>query len=163
MFLFEKMFQDPQTPPDASAQHVSNKNLRRTNYSSIFPSKNQNLTLFSIIYMIRIRFFGPWKIDSEIFSARTECTCFTSACNVVTIHDACVVRKEPVAKHNCVRSVHHVGIMILKAPSSEIRCFRQKWIFDMCPVVGGAIVDSTRAYTHARPKTSPENDPFQNS
>ena len=34
------------------------KNPFRTNYSSIVSSKLQNLTVFSIIYMIRIRFFG---------------------------------------------------------------------------------------------------------
>ena len=50
---------EPSNPPDESAQHVSDKNPRRTNYSSIFLSKVQNLTVFSIIYMIRIRFFGP--------------------------------------------------------------------------------------------------------
>ena len=27
-----------------------------------FPSKVQNLTVFSIIYMIRIRFFGPGEL-----------------------------------------------------------------------------------------------------
>ena len=34
------------------------KNPRRTIYSSMFSSKVQNLTVFSIIYMIRIRFSG---------------------------------------------------------------------------------------------------------
>ena len=35
------------------------------------PSKIQNLTVFSIIYMIRIRFFGSRSINSEEVSART--------------------------------------------------------------------------------------------
>ena len=37
------------------------KNPFRTNYS-FFSSKVQNLTVFSIIYMIRIRFFGPEEL-----------------------------------------------------------------------------------------------------
>ena len=52
-------------------RHVSKKNPSRTNYSSIFSSKVQNLTVFSIIYMIRIRFFGPRRINSETFFGRT--------------------------------------------------------------------------------------------
>ena len=36
----------------------------------IFPSKVQNLTVFSIIYMIRIRFFKDAGINSAIFSGR---------------------------------------------------------------------------------------------
>ena len=56
-------------PPDELAQHVSKKNPRRTNYSSFFSSKVQNLTVFSIIYMIRIRFFGPVELIQNGFSA----------------------------------------------------------------------------------------------
>ena len=37
-------------------------------YSTIFPSKVQNLTVFSIIYMIRIRFFGPGELNQNGFS-----------------------------------------------------------------------------------------------
>ena len=39
------------------------------NYSSIFPSQVQNLTVFSIVYMIRIRFFGPGELIQNGFSA----------------------------------------------------------------------------------------------
>ena len=43
--------------PDEIAQNlVRTKKPSRTNYSS--SSKVQNFTVFSIIYMIRIRFFG---------------------------------------------------------------------------------------------------------
>ena len=59
----------PSNPPDELAQNVSKKNPRRTNYSSIFSSKVQNLTVFSIIYMIRIRFFGPVELIQNGFSA----------------------------------------------------------------------------------------------
>ena len=44
------------------------KNPFRTNYSSIF-SKVQKLTVFSIIYMIRIRFSGPGELIQNGFSA----------------------------------------------------------------------------------------------
>ena len=41
----------------------------RTNYSSIFSTKVQNLTVFSIIYMIRIRCFGPGELIQKYFRA----------------------------------------------------------------------------------------------
>ena len=69
MIVFPKMFENPPNPPDELAQHVSKKNLFRTNYSSIFSSKVQNLTVFSIIYMIRIRFFGPQELIQKHFRA----------------------------------------------------------------------------------------------
>ena len=68
-FFLKKNVSEPSNPPDELAQHVSKKNPRRTNYSSIFLSKVQNLTVFSIIYMIRIRFFGPGELIQNGFSA----------------------------------------------------------------------------------------------
>ena len=38
-----------------------------------FSSKVQNLTVFSIIYMIRIRFFGPGELIQKYFSAAQYC------------------------------------------------------------------------------------------
>ena len=67
--FFVKNVSEPSNPPDELAQNVSKKNHRRTNCSSIFPSKVQNLTVFSIIYMIRIRFFGPGELIQNGFSA----------------------------------------------------------------------------------------------
>ena len=49
----------PSNPPDELAQHVSKK--KKIPVGRIIPpfsSKVQNLTVFAIIYMIRIRFFG---------------------------------------------------------------------------------------------------------
>ena len=60
--IFSKNVSEPSNPPDELAQNVSTQNPRRTNYSSIFLSKVENLTVFSIIYMIRIRFFGPGEL-----------------------------------------------------------------------------------------------------
>ena len=45
-------------PADELAQNVSKKILSDELFLHFF-SKVQNLTVFSIIYMIRIRFFGP--------------------------------------------------------------------------------------------------------
>ena len=60
----------PSNPSDELAQHVSKKKKnRRTNYSSSFSSKFQSLTVFSIIYMIRIRFFGPEELIQNGFSS----------------------------------------------------------------------------------------------
>ena len=41
------------------------KNPFRTNYFSIFSSKVQNLTVFSFIYMIRIRFSRPGELNQN--------------------------------------------------------------------------------------------------
>ena len=67
IFFFQKNVSGPSNPPDYLAQNVSKKNPRRTNYSSIFSAKVQNLTVFSIIYMIRIRFFGPGELIQNYF------------------------------------------------------------------------------------------------
>ena len=47
-FFFKKNVSRPSNPPDELAQHVSKKNPRRTIYSSIFPSKVQNLAVFQL-------------------------------------------------------------------------------------------------------------------
>ena len=80
--FFQKNVSGPSNPPEELAQNASKKNPFRTNYSSIFPSKVQNLTVFSIIYMIRIRFFGPRELNQNYFSGEQyillEPSCLTS-------------------------------------------------------------------------------------
>ena len=60
----------PSNPPDELPQHVSKK---KKNVGRIFPpflsSKVQNLTVFSIIDLIRIRFFGPGELNQNGFRA----------------------------------------------------------------------------------------------
>ena len=63
----QKNVSRPSNPPDELAQNVSKKNPFRTNYSSIFSAKVQNLAVFSFIYMIRIRFFGPQELIQKYF------------------------------------------------------------------------------------------------
>ena len=50
--MTEKMKRDnvsrPSDPPDELAQNVSKKNLHRTNYSSFFSAKVQNLAVFEL-------------------------------------------------------------------------------------------------------------------
>ena len=76
-FFFPKNVSRPSNPPDELAQNVSKKNPFRTNYSSIFSSKVQNLAVFSFIYMIRIRFFGPQELIQKYFRrARYTLRCF---------------------------------------------------------------------------------------
>ena len=53
---------EPSNPPDELAQHVSKKKKPSDELFLHFSSKVQNLTVFSIIYMIRIRFFGPREL-----------------------------------------------------------------------------------------------------
>ena len=69
MNFCQKKVSRPSNPPDELAQNVSKTNPFRTQYSSIFSSKVQNLTVFLIIYMIRIRFFGPGELIQNGFSA----------------------------------------------------------------------------------------------
>ena len=52
------MFENPPTR-QMNQLKMFRKNLFPTNYFLIFPSKVQNLTVFSTIFMIRIRIFGP--------------------------------------------------------------------------------------------------------
>ena len=66
-FFFPKNVSRPSNPPAELAQNVSKKNPFRTNYSSIFSAKVQNLAVFSFIYMIRIRFFGPQELIQKYF------------------------------------------------------------------------------------------------
>ena len=66
-FFFQKMFENPQTR-QMNDPKMFRKNLFRTNYSS-FSSKVQNLTVFSVISMIRIRFFGPGELFQRRFRA----------------------------------------------------------------------------------------------
>ena len=56
-FFEKKCLRKPPYPPDELAQDVSKKSLS-DELLLHFSSKVQNLTVFSIIYMIRIRFSG---------------------------------------------------------------------------------------------------------
>ena len=68
-FFSKKNVSRPSNPRDEVAENVSKKNPRRTNYSSICSSKVQNLTVFSIVHTIRIRFFGPRELIQNGFRA----------------------------------------------------------------------------------------------
>ena len=55
----QKNVSGPSNPPDELAQHVSKKkNPFRTNYSSIFPSKVQNLAVFELFTGFEFDFSG---------------------------------------------------------------------------------------------------------
>ena len=56
-FFFPKHVSGPSKPPDELAQNVSNKSLSDELFLH-FSSEVRNLTVFSIIYMIRIHFSG---------------------------------------------------------------------------------------------------------
>ena len=64
----EKNVRGPSNEPNELAPNVSKKIPSRTNYSSIFLRKFRILPFFSIIYMIRIRFFGPGELIQRYFS-----------------------------------------------------------------------------------------------
>ena len=63
---FKKNVSRPSNPPDELAQHVSKKILSDESFLH-FSSKVQNLTVFSIIYIIRIRFLGSEKLNQKGF------------------------------------------------------------------------------------------------
>ena len=67
MILLENVSKKKKNPPDELAQHVSKNNSPRTNFS--FQSSESH-TVFSIIYMIQIRIFGPR--DSAQCSKKTS-------------------------------------------------------------------------------------------
>ena len=75
MKFFSKMFEDPQT------RQMNDSKMFRRKFSDelfLFSSKVQNMTLFSIIHMIRIRFFGPGELIQNGFQAArySGCTVF---------------------------------------------------------------------------------------
>ena len=55
------------------------KKTLRTIFHSV-PSNVQNLTVFSTIYMIRIRFFGPWELIQRRFSVDWYLGCTQREC-----------------------------------------------------------------------------------
>ena len=85
MIFVSKNVSEPSNPPDELAQNVSKKNPFQTNYSSIFSAKVQNLAVFSIIYMIRIRFFGPGELIQNYFSGAQYTTVYVKMINGKTI------------------------------------------------------------------------------
>ena len=62
--IFSKNASGPSNPPDELAQSVWKKSLSEQLFLH-FSAKVQNLTVFSIIYMIRIRFFGPGELNQN--------------------------------------------------------------------------------------------------
>ena len=56
--FFVKNVSEPSNPPDELAQNVSKKDPFRTNYSSIFSSKVQNLTVFQLFTRFEFDFSG---------------------------------------------------------------------------------------------------------
>ena len=64
--FFPKNVSRPLNPPDELAQNVSKKSLSNELLLH-FSSRIQNLTVFSIIYMIRIRFFGWRELNQNGF------------------------------------------------------------------------------------------------
>ena len=74
-FFCEKMFLNPQIR-QMNWPKMFRKNPFRTNYSSFFSSKVQNLIVFPIIYMIRIRFFGPGELIQKASGTVRTVVCF---------------------------------------------------------------------------------------
>ena len=68
-FFFEKNVSEPSNPPDELTQNVSKKKSPSDELFLHFSAKVQNLTVFSFIYMIRIRFFGPGELIQNGFRA----------------------------------------------------------------------------------------------
>ena len=64
-FFFSENDSGPSNPPDELAQNVSKKIPVGRFIPPFCSSKVQNLTVFLIIYMIRIRFFGPGELNHK--------------------------------------------------------------------------------------------------
>ena len=65
--FFKKNVSGPSNPPDELAQNVSKKIPFGRIIPPFFSAKVQNLAVFSFIYMIRIRFFGPGELIQRTF------------------------------------------------------------------------------------------------
>ena len=69
MRKFPKNVSGPSNLPDELVQNVSKKSLSDELFLD-FSSKVQNLTVLSIIYMIRIRFFGSEEFQNGFSAAQ---------------------------------------------------------------------------------------------
>ena len=78
--FFQTNVSRPSNPPDEIAKMFRKKSPSDELFLH-FSSKVQNLTVFSIIYMIRIRFFGPGELFRIIFG-RTVLFVFTRVMNI---------------------------------------------------------------------------------
>ena len=66
-FFFGSMLKDPQTRQRNLAQNVSKKSPSDELFLH-FSFESAESGRFSIIYMIRIRFFGPRELNQKVFS-----------------------------------------------------------------------------------------------
>ena len=86
-FFFRKMFQNPQT------RQMNQPNMFRKKKNTVgrflppFSEKVQNLVVFSFIYMIRIRFFGPRELNQKGFSGAR----YSSLRYVFENHTECLI------------------------------------------------------------------------
>ena len=63
------MFQDPQTRQMNLPKLFRKKKIPSDELFFHFSAKVQNLAVFSFVYMIRIRFFGPGELIQNYFRA----------------------------------------------------------------------------------------------
>ena len=85
----------PSNPPDELAQNVSKKSPSDELFLHFF-AKVQNLAVFSFIYMIRIRFFLAWWINSELFSGGT-------------VKDISLIHMHMRGSRRCLSCANHVS------------------------------------------------------
>ena len=90
--LFFKNVSRPSNPPDELVQNDSKKSLSDELFLH-FSSKVQNLTVFSIIYMIRIRFFRPVESIQNGFRAARSLTRFVGRATVSVFFEGSLTRQ----------------------------------------------------------------------
>ena len=84
-FFLNKNVSRPSNPPEELAQHVSKKNPRRTNYSSIFSvESSESDRVFNYLHDSN-SIFRVGRIKSEIFKARTVSTDYGPSCNTTAL------------------------------------------------------------------------------
>ena len=101
------------------------KNPFRTNYSSIFSSKVQNLTVFSTIYKIRIRFFWARGIKSEGVSGGT--VSFWRGWTLVALWSS---SSQPWRQFSCGRASWHAGTYVQRPNIAKYCAIPQKRTLD---------------------------------
>ena len=73
MTFFPQNVSEPSNPPDELAQMFRKKSLSDELFLHFF-CKSSESGRFSIIYMIRIRFFGPRELNQNGFSGARYCS-----------------------------------------------------------------------------------------
>ena len=148
----------PENPPDASAHKCFEKSLSDELFL-MFPSRVQNFTVLSIVYMIRIRFFRAAGINTQkVFGRMVMCTAEEDIVELNEIHgplcwqgceDDHGVFKKLMWCGSCRSSLARlVCVMMVTACWRGAECShfqRRRWLFGHSEEVAAALLEGSEA------------------